>query len=131
MYYPVFLRQINMPSGAYVKMDVHEWGMNVYSYAPSEDINKTEGLCGTFDGNRSNDLRLRGSGRVGQLDEFIESWRWVSHAVSHVGQSRGQSRGSVAQRLSGGTSINWAYILLLPFDASPIPPNHECRSSLK
>ncbi|MRC57039.1 hypothetical protein GH877_30835, partial [Bacillus thuringiensis] len=49
--------------------------MNVYSYAPSEDINKTEGLCGTFDGDTSNDMRLRGSGRIGKLDEFIESWR--------------------------------------------------------
>ena len=73
-----------MPSGAYVKMDVHDWGMNVYAYAPSEDINKTEGLCGTFDGDTSNDMRLRGSGRVGKLDEFIESWRWVSHVIGHV-----------------------------------------------
>jgi hypothetical protein len=64
-----------MPSGAYVKMDVHTWGMNLYAYAPSEDINKTSGLCGTFDNNTNNDFVMQGTGRLGDKEEFIESWR--------------------------------------------------------
>lgn len=66
---------INMPSGAYVKMDVHDWGMNLYAYAPSEDINKTSGLCGTFDGIPGNDFIMQGSNLLGWREEFIESWR--------------------------------------------------------
>ncbi len=67
--------QINMPSGAYVKMDVHAWGLNLYGFAPSEDFNKTSGLCGTFDGNTENDYVIQGQNRIGSLSDFVESWR--------------------------------------------------------
>lgn len=69
-----------MPSGAYVKMDVHDWGMNVYSYAPSEDVGQTSGLCGTFDGDKSNDFIMQGSDNaltesIADRELFLESWR--------------------------------------------------------
>ena len=70
-----------MPSGAYVKMDVHDWGMNVYSYAPTEDSGKTSGLCGTFDGDTSNDMIVQGGGgfrdTTAERADFIESCRYV------------------------------------------------------
>lgn len=73
-----------MPSGAYVKMDIHDWGMNLYAYAPSEDINKTSGLCGTFDGDPLNDFIMQGSGRLGKREEFIESWRWAIGVQNYI-----------------------------------------------
>ena len=56
-------------------MDVHDWGMNLYAYAPSEDINKTSGLCGTFDGDQTNDFSMQGTGKLAEKEDFIESWR--------------------------------------------------------
>ena len=70
-----------MPSGAYVKMDVHDWGMNVYAHAPSEDVGKTSGLCGTFDGNKDNDLQINAADAsqmevTNDKESFLESWRY-------------------------------------------------------
>ena len=52
--------------------------MGVHVHAPEDDYEATEGLCGTFDGNKTNDL----TGKDGHVypfsakpDNFTESWR--------------------------------------------------------
>ena len=70
-----------MASGASVSIDIQPWGMNVFALAPSEDINNTRGLCGTFDGNPGNDYLPRGLSRAGAVDTFVRSWRYASNYV--------------------------------------------------
>lgn len=53
--------KVNMPSGAYVKVKVDLYGLNVYTIALPEDRNKSSGLCGNFDGVKQNDLRIKGT----------------------------------------------------------------------
>ena len=55
-----------MPSGAKVVAtnDVY-WHLNVNVYLPSEDYGKTEGLCGTWDGDATNDFKKRNT------DEYV------------------------------------------------------------
>lgn len=56
------LSQINMPSGAYVKAEVHPLrGLNIYLHALAEDQQRSSGLCGNFDGERQNDLKIKGT----------------------------------------------------------------------
>jgi hypothetical protein len=68
--------------------------MNVYVNLPPRDHGKTEGLCGTFDRDRSNDMKLSNGeylegyrysywwGRsyyrwtYSQINTFVESWRY-------------------------------------------------------
>ena len=60
-----------MPSGRYVKTDIYRWGMSVYAYALGLDYKRTEGLCGSFDSNPSNDI----DNSTGDFSEFLEKWR--------------------------------------------------------
>ena len=49
-----------MPSGAKViATNDRNWHLNVDVYLPSEDYEKTEGLCGTWDGDSTNDFKKR------------------------------------------------------------------------
>ena len=51
---------------------------------PSNDHGRTRGLCGTFDGDKSNELTHKDGRVFATLDpgdtknEFTESWRWGS-----------------------------------------------------
>ena len=65
-----------MASGADVTVEVYSWGMNVFAHAPSEDRHKTVGLCGTFDGDASNDWLIRGGDVTEDRAAFVESWRY-------------------------------------------------------
>ena len=53
--------------------------MNVYINAPEDDYQKTEGLCGNFDGRRDNDLTAR-NGHVYRWshngNSFADTWRY-------------------------------------------------------
>lgn len=50
-----------MPSGAYVRADVYARGLNIYLNALPEDQNSSSGLCGNFDGDKQNDLKIKGT----------------------------------------------------------------------
>ena len=86
------LFQISFPSGAFVRVHMHRWYGNLW-YANiqvqvvSDDFKCTEGLCGTFDGDRSNELKAKG-GRVIQSPngavapaQFTESWKYVKFFI--------------------------------------------------
>ena len=70
-----------MPSGNHVVIDVYTWGMNMQLFINGR-VSKTEGLCGSFDGNRTNDLIDRHTRQAmpdlinGQaVPQVVESWR--------------------------------------------------------
>lgn len=72
---------IDFPSGAQVKVTANKNLMNIYITSPEDDFGATKGLCGTFDGNRDNDL-MHPNGQTDkfqltrfQPNSFVESWR--------------------------------------------------------
>ncbi|KAL3847177.1 hypothetical protein ACJMK2_018101, partial [Sinanodonta woodiana] len=71
---------INLPSGGSVKVsaDPKSIVMNTYVEVPGSEKGHTEGLCGSFDDNKDNDITAKG-GRVYPFEqqplEFEESWR--------------------------------------------------------
>ncbi|XP_041845055.1 von Willebrand factor D and EGF domain-containing protein [Melanotaenia boesemani] len=65
-------------SGAFVRADVSDWGMSLTLRAPSSDRNHTEGLCGTYDGQPSNDFHSAGGAKLEDLQAFISEWRLPS-----------------------------------------------------
>lgn len=79
MYTHVLPLQINMPSGAYVKVFVYSWGFNVYMYGLAEDRQRSSGLCGNFDDDVGNDLMLKDTTIISQQGslprDFSESYR--------------------------------------------------------
>lgn len=80
----MFFEKIDFPSGAQVKVTVAPGRlMNVYITSPEDDFAATKGLCGTFDGNRDNDLKYP-DGHTdkfpltrNQPNSFVESWRYI------------------------------------------------------
>ena len=62
-----------------MKFQANWWGANVYVQLPPDDYGKTKGLCGIWNGDRTDDLTSkdgqvfqgRGIANVG----FTESWR--------------------------------------------------------
>jgi hypothetical protein len=72
--------KIQMPSGNKVLISVYSWGMSIGVHVSA--ATPTEGLCGSFDSNPSNDLKVRDTNRTVTLvssdqppDDFINSWR--------------------------------------------------------
>lgn len=55
--------------------------MSLTLRAPGIDFQSTRGLCGTFDGDKSNDFQNSNGPfveeEIDNLDVFIESWRYV------------------------------------------------------
>lgn len=64
---------------------VRWFGLNVYAYALPEDQQQSSGLCGNFDGDRHNDLLIRGTEDLDPANDepapiprhFSESYRQV------------------------------------------------------
>ena len=57
-------------------MKRYSWGNNVELEAPKFDVGKTEGMCGNFDNNPSNDFDHGGDKKQYCTDDsFGESWR--------------------------------------------------------
>jgi hypothetical protein len=73
-----------MPSGNRVLIDVYSWGMNMNLYVSG--FNRTEGLCGSYDGNPRNDLRVQSNSPnvISPIQSelaVIESWRYFLRNV--------------------------------------------------
>lgn len=65
-----------MPSGAKVVARVRAYWMNLYIYLAPEDWGRTEGLCGTYDGNSLNDWKLPGTTSVTvNQNTFVNAYR--------------------------------------------------------
>ncbi|XP_029115904.1 von Willebrand factor D and EGF domain-containing protein [Scleropages formosus] len=62
-------------SGAFVRADVFDWGMSLTLRAPSSHFGRTEGLCGTFDGDPQNDFHRPGGIGAADASHFISAWR--------------------------------------------------------
>ena len=71
----VFVK-IMMPSGTYVTVDAYcGWGSYCYmclSIYPSYDIGPSEGLCGNYNGDPSDDYIIRGTSTPDQLYEPVK-----------------------------------------------------------
>eukprot|EP00794_Sanderia_malayensis_P012364 gene12364-13634_t len=77
---------VTFPSGAFVRVDILPWGSWYYAnfviQVPSDDHGCTNGLCGTFDGEKSNEMidkngkvyKSLGRGNVAPPG-FAESWK--------------------------------------------------------
>lgn len=67
--------QITFSSGAFVRVDVADWGMSLTVRAPGSDRGHTEGLCGTYDGQPNNDFHKEGGETVEDSASFFNAWR--------------------------------------------------------
>eukprot|EP00795_Rhopilema_esculentum_P008761 gene8761-14788_t len=78
--------EISFPSGAFIRVDMHRWignlwYANIQVQVVSDDFKCTQGLCGTFDRNKDNELTASDgqvvSGRHGSIapTQFTESWK--------------------------------------------------------
>ncbi|KAK7469526.1 hypothetical protein BaRGS_00036472, partial [Batillaria attramentaria] len=67
--------KVRLPQGTVVIVDVEKKFLNVWVQASTADFNNTEGLCGSWDNDKSNDLK--------GLDkkEFSRSWRVAADAT--------------------------------------------------
>ena len=71
----VFLLQFYFPHGTVVDVSVSRWRwflVNVNIYASPADVNNVEGLCGYFNGDITDDFRLREGG----YDNVQPAYRW-------------------------------------------------------
>ncbi|XP_066919363.1 von Willebrand factor D and EGF domain-containing protein-like [Clytia hemisphaerica] len=101
----------NFPSGASVKFQANSWGANVYVQLPPDDYGKTKGLCGIWNGDRSDDLTSkdgrefqgRGIANVG----FTESWRFQTGTRDSLFYYKGPTeRKCLAERVRNYCSCN-------------------------
>ena len=56
--------------------------MNVYVNLPPQDKGRTEGLCGTFDNDKSNDLKMA-DGTYLPGTSYYSSWGWSWYRWSY------------------------------------------------
>jgi len=73
---------MTLPSNVRVVGYVTSWGMNIEIHVTSAEYRRTQGLCGSFDGNSRNDLKVKGSEQTHSpssksLPDVVESWRFV------------------------------------------------------
>ena len=66
---------MTLPTGGYVTVETTEGSLdgkylNVYMRGSPRDRGQTEGLCGSFDGDKDNDINM-------ELDKFNRYWRSV------------------------------------------------------
>ena len=75
-----------MPSGAFVELYPFTWrrGMNVYVNLPPEDQGKTDGLCGTFDRDRSNDMKMSDGSFIQGTQYSSWYWSWYRYSYSDI-----------------------------------------------
>ncbi|XP_077993222.1 von Willebrand factor D and EGF domain-containing protein-like [Glandiceps talaboti] len=65
-------------SGAWIKVHLYIWGIDIVVHAPSDDYGETGGLCGLFDGDPSNDFKKADESSIPVSSEpknFADSWR--------------------------------------------------------
>ena len=86
---PFLFNKVHIPTGGYVDFKVGSNWINIYLYASSDDWYSTLGLCGTFDGDKSNDFTFRDAvtrttaqdnvacGDNEDACKFAEEWRSV------------------------------------------------------
>lgn len=55
-------------------MPYFNYVMNIDIYPSPMEKNNIEGLCGNFNGDRSDDLQIRGTTEQGNNNEFSLSW---------------------------------------------------------
>ena len=65
------LIKITLPSGVKIIVDRHNWGLNLYVWAPADPDNPSEGLCGNNNGNANDDF-----GQWNSPNQFGEHWRY-------------------------------------------------------
>lgn len=79
--YHVFAMQVRTPIGTIVDIELHRWGptMNIDIYMSAKDMGNSDGLCGYFDGDPTNDFIGRdGQTSTGNNDYvFSDSWRFI------------------------------------------------------
>lgn len=71
----VWCWQVVLPTGGYVTVETTEGSLegkylNVYMRGSPRDRGLTEGLCGSLDGDKDNDINM-------ELDKFNQQWRSV------------------------------------------------------
>jgi len=76
-----------MPTGAYLDFRLGENWVNIFLHGSSDDYKSTLGLCGTFDGNKTNDFTFpdgvtqtnprndEACGESPDVCKFSEAWR--------------------------------------------------------
>ncbi|XP_070570349.1 von Willebrand factor D and EGF domain-containing protein-like [Ptychodera flava] len=71
--------RIKMPSQATIRVVTSSTHLNIYLDVPGDDFQHSDGLCGTFDHDSSNDYRKRDGSTLSYTgrrpDAFSESWR--------------------------------------------------------
>ncbi|XP_060561563.1 uncharacterized protein LOC132721299, partial [Ruditapes philippinarum] len=73
--------KVRTPIGTIIDIALHGWSntMNIDIYMSAKDYGNVDGLCGTFDGDRSNDLLHRDNKTISDDDNrsyrFADSWR--------------------------------------------------------
>ena len=75
--------QIQLPSGAAVKVDASYWGMSVFVRVAEDDDEKTDGFCGNNNGDKSDDMigsdgvtYTKDPGSIAK-NAFVDTWRFA------------------------------------------------------
>ena len=91
--YRICLFQISLPSGNKIWGDINGREMSFQIYSPFDNQNNLEGLCGSFDGNKYNDINVRGSGKYYPIEWSMDRHRteWL-HGELEVGYVRNWNR---------------------------------------